>query len=575
MFVKERNKISLQSHDIHVRVALVYPNVYEMGMSSYTIHLIYSMFNSYPGILCERFFLPKQKNINMPLKSMDSGTPLREFDIIAFSVHYELDYINILWIMENLGFPYLGENRSKGEYPLIIAGGSAVKSNPLILLPFIDLLVFGDFEPIYDEFCNNLVEFSAKNRSFNQICNSTNLLSKPNIIVSQVALQYLSSKSNEKGTFPVNRQHLVSLDDSECPTTQIIPQFKSPEQNLVFGETFLLEINRGCPSGCRFCLTGFVNRPFRNRSISQIKHLIDESLQNTGAGKITLIGSAVADHPDFEDICKFIVEKKQEIMIPSIRIDKINPTILKILRKGGAKSLTIAPETGSDLLRQKLNKNLCNSDIIQQCVDIFQHGFQSIKMYFLIGLPFEQPEDIQAIIDLIKEIQTKVGKKLPKNAFRLSINPFIPKFFTPFNAYTNHYIDKKMEYFRRIEKKLRSEFENMASVDIDFLNWKEARLQVILSQLDESFASFLIEFYENNALPVTMNRLDKKHDNIITRYLQDSADSFGKNLSHSVEKVVKLINIGFKENYLIDELKNAEKGLTFSCEDGCYRCGLC
>ena len=589
MFVKERNKIPLPSNNIKVRIALVYPNVYEMGMSSYTIHLLFSLFNNYPGIRCERFFLPKKKDMYVPLKSVDTGSKLEDFDVIAFSIHYELDYMNIMWIMDNLRIPLLEKDRMSKNFPLIIAGGSAVKSNPLILLPFMDALVFGDLEPLFENMCRSFINFSDTNVSFNEIVNEESiqlqeLCSLPNFIISRLALQYLSSSKTKECVFPVKRKYLKRLDDSFNPTTQLLPQFQNPEKSLVFGETFLLEINRGCPSGCRFCLTGYANRPFRNRSFTQVKDIIDESITNTRAKKITLIGSAVADHPKFVEICQYIVENKLQLMIPSIRIDRITPEILAILRQGKVKSLTIAPETGTDTLRRKLNK-ICNSEIIEQCIRIFKHGFQSIKFYFLVGLPFESHDDIQGIVDLIQNIHDNVGKNLPKKGIRLSINPFIPKFFTPYGNYTRQFIDRRMEYFREVEKYLRSELSKIGNVDIEFLNRKEARLQAILSQLDETFDSQMVEFYQNGALPVTMNKLDKKYNSIISNYLTKTSNFFTKSLSSNTpledsqsiqeQKLQKLIDMGFVDGYLVNELKNAQKERITGCKDDCHRCGIC
>ncbi|MBN2155972.1 MAG: radical SAM protein [Candidatus Lokiarchaeota archaeon] len=579
MFIKERNKLILPSKDIRTRIALIYPNIYELGMSSYTIHLLYSLFNSYSGIRCERFFFPNQKNKHIPLKSIDTGCTIDNFDVIAFSIHYELDYLNVLWLMENMHIPHLGKDRGESQFPLIIAGGSAVKSNPLLLLPFIDVLIFSDLEPIFEDMCKSLAKVSEENAR-SRVLDELHKL--PNIIVSNYALKHLSSESPEKSFFPKFRTPLKVLDDFDCPIKQIIPEFQSPNHSLVFGETFLIEINRGCPNGCRFCLTGYINRPLRNRSLPQIKKLIDDSIIHTGAQKITLIGSAVTDHPNFREICHYIIEKDLEIMIPSVRIDKMTDETLLILRKGGVKSLTIAPETGTDHLRYNLNKGICNNEIIEKCGKIFNFGFQSIKFYFLIGLPFEKREDLDGIVNLIKEITQKVGKSLPKNGIQLSINPFIPKLFTPFSNYTEHYIDPKMEYLRTSEKFLRSELQNIPNVGVEFLNWKEARMQTILSQLDNTFAHLILDFYNMGAKPVDLNNIDKKNDYIITKYLRSTQDIFNLSIktsssiqSKQMNSIQRLIDIGFKKGYLSQELQLAKLGKIVGCEDNCYRCGIC
>ena len=238
------------------------------------------------------------------------------------------------------------------------------------------------------------------------------------------------------------------------------------------------------------------------------------------------------------------------------------------------KSLTIAPETGTDILRRKLNKNICNSEIIEKCEIAFKMGFQSIKFYFLVGLPFESQDDIQGIVELIQNIQTNAGKDIPKKGIRLSINPFIPKFFTPYRDYTHKFINQKMEYFRKIEKFLTSELAQNSQVEVEFLNWKEARLQTILSQIDETFAPYVEEFYENGALPVSMNRLDKEHDNIVSDYLIHTSESFLKSKSIQTQKLQKLIDLGFYEDYLSNEAKLGQKEKITGCSDGCHCCRI-
>lgn len=534
MNVIETNKIPLKEKNVKLRIALVYPNNYKNGMSSYTIHFLYSLFNRFDNVRCERFFLPdhtklpafqlKDKRIGFDAKlakSVDSGSSLSSFDIIAFTVQFEMDYLNILWFLDTIGIPLFVHERAKysdKQFPLIIGGGPCIHSNPLTLLPFLDILCIGDIEPIVNDFIDFLIsnrellpDFNSKleRGEFNSL---KPLLFMPNLLVSYITLIYLFHTNDEKfnsikelNLFPIKKVYQADLLNSNPPEIQIIPRFKDSKEELAFGESFLIELNRGCPYSCYFCMTGALHKPLRNRELSDLKNIVNIAKNNNPIKKITFIGSAIADHPHFFEICKYIYEQNLQLMIPSIRIEKITDDILDILKRLDVKTITIAPETGSDKLRILLNKKVTNKTIIEKCIKIFASGFETIKFYFIVGLPHEEKSDVNAIPALIKEIINQSNLKNLKNKIRVSINYFIPKLMTPFGNYTHNYLSNNQNHLKTIGKKLEDSFKEMPMIDLELMNIKESYVQTILSLIDETFGKFLYDFYLQggkwNAIP--------------------------------------------------------------------------
>ncbi|MHA1338975.1 MAG: B12-binding domain-containing radical SAM protein [Promethearchaeota archaeon] len=603
-------------------------------MSGYTTHFLYSLFNSHPHILCERFFIPDKRRIPLfkeeekiignnkqTIRSIDSGTPLSDFDIIGFTLQYEFDYLNVLWVIDSLGIPFFVKERSgligdinsqdlelKGKndemeygdynqacgneinhhYPLLIAGGPCLKSNPLAMMPFLDILVLGDFEVISDDFIETLVKHSEilskfdhyckyflqnmEKQEFNNVKNSnlknnngnnnckdairkysssrlidnkinkiekfnenvisliTELIKMPNIIISLFGLMYLEElqykeKIRNKSSifsrvFPKKQMFLKDLSRSPAPLRQIIPEFEDSKSELIFGNSYLLEINRGCPYKCNFCITGHLNGNFRYRKLENIKEIALKGLKQTPTEKIALIGSAISDHPNIKQVFQFFINQNIKFIIPSIRIDRLDTEIMELLYKNGTRSLTIAPEAGSDLLRKKINKHISNEEIIEKCKQIFSLGFTSLKFYFIFGFPEETKEDIDSIIDLIAKIGLLVQKfsKQKKHPIklRLSINIFIPKLLTPFGYYSqnfssiNIYLKKTRDYLLKNLKKLRN--EKKYPIEVEIMEPKDAFIQFILSQIDERFSKLLYQFYISGGNFIALKKLVYKSD---------------------------------------------------------------
>ena len=482
---------------VDLTFGLIYPNSYKLANSSYTIRLLYHMINSYDRFLCERIFLPENlkypatndySSINL-IRSRENKILPKEFDVLGVSVHYENDFKNIFWILDKANIPLLRKERihlQKEEdiiYPLLIAGGPVITSNPLPLNEVFDVFFIGDSEKTLIPFLDNLVDWKSSNYDNSELF--TNLKKAENL--------YIPSINNRP-----KRGILENLDESPNPLSQTISEKQM--DNTVFERNFFVEINRGCPFRCKFCISSFHNSPFRNKSYTNILKVIDEGIKQTKFEKISLIGSCVSSHPKFKEICEYIIGKGKRLSIPSIRLDHITKDLIALFEKTNMNSITIAPETGSDSLRFDLGKRIPNEKIIDVATMIFDSSIRNIKFYFLIGLPSESEDDIQAIIDLLKKIDN-IG--FERESLKVNINPFIPKLNTPYGNYVDHFLDENFEILTTKFQRLSKELKKIRAVKLktqkltQLLN--NAKLQTIFSLGDNSISQLLIKYYRNGA----------------------------------------------------------------------------
>ncbi|MFW9879947.1 MAG: radical SAM protein, partial [Candidatus Thorarchaeota archaeon] len=322
------NLIVKDWRDIDFSFGLIYPNVYKIGMSSYSIRLLYYLINSYENIVCERIFLPK--NVRYPassdyspessLRSIENKILPRDFDILGFSLHFENDFKNILWILEKANIPIMFQKRQElissviTEFPLIIGGGPVVTSNPIPLSKIFDILFIGDAEPNIDLFFKIFHDYKSKKITYSE------LLAKSG----KVDGIFIPSLNNKP-----RRAILKNLDNSPIPIYQLLT--KVSKDKTIFEGNFFIETNRGCPFQCKFCISSFHNSPFRNRSYENIIEVIDKAIQNLNFETISLIGSCVSSHPKFKQICEYIINQGKQLTLPSLRIEHITPEIIQIL----------------------------------------------------------------------------------------------------------------------------------------------------------------------------------------------------------------------------------------------------
>jgi radical SAM superfamily enzyme YgiQ (UPF0313 family) len=419
-------------------VCLAYPNYYRTGMSNLGFQTVYQIFNEQPSFLCERVFLPAAGDEaefaagGADFVSMENQKPVTEFDILAFSLSFENDYPHILKMLELAGIPLPASGRSE-DHPLVIGGGIAATINPEPLADFFDLFILGEAEQTLPTFARMFEEARSSGiRRRDMLIQMQKML--PQAYVPGLYEVKYRADSKIKAVEAVvpglpKRMKILPLKDIDAFCTEEI--ISAPQTEME--DMYLVEVNRGCFRHCRFCAASFIYRPARFRSYKQITGAIDRGLQKKK--KIGLVGTAVSDHQDLTKICEYILAKDGRAGIGSLRVDQIDETVASLLKANGVETVALAPEAGSQRLRDLLHKGITEEDILHSAELLLKNEISNLRLYFMIGLPTEEDNDIEAIITLAKKIQHQAllssrGKKKFRR-ITLSINQFIPKPATP------------------------------------------------------------------------------------------------------------------------------------------------
>jgi len=450
--VPELNVIKKDWRKVDVKVALCYPNVYRAGMTGLTVKMLYALFNVREDALCERFFTP---TLREGWRSLESNQPLNKFDIVAFTLQYEEDYPNVVRMLLESGIPPRRENRREND-PLVIAGGPCATANPEPLADYIDLFVIGEAEPVIDQLLNEIKTSGKPRRRIEELADIKGV--------------YLPSISNV-----AERVWVRNLDEAPHPLAQQIPLVEDGSPYMpIFGKAFTVEVVRGCNRSCRFCLIGHICRPKRERSLEKIISIIDGGMKYTPVSKISLIGASLFDYQHLEDLCEDIVSRGFEISISSLRPERITERLADSLARGRQRTVTVAPDAANEKMRGVINKSMLEEDLINAAKILLSRGVKQLKMYFIIGLPEETPEDIIAIAELSKRI-ADVGYS--SRSIHLSINPLIPKSHTPFQWKS----PPSVSYARNCLDLIRKELRGDRRFIISMLDPRHAQIQALLS----------------------------------------------------------------------------------------------
>jgi len=391
-----------------IPIALTYPNTYYVGMSNLGVHAIYRLLNSYNEVVCERAFWERNnKAQQLSPFSLESQRPLSEFAILAFSITYELDYFNVVNILKASGIPLYAADRDE-RHPLVIAGGPCIIANPMPLVPFFDCMCIGEAESILPTMLPVLSEGINGRRD--------------ELLKTLASLPGIYAPKYHPGT-PVVRQWLTNLDD--FPTASVV---LTPDTEL--GNLYLIEVERGCNWGCRFCLVNNAFSPMRFRSINKL--LEQAKLGLKYRKRVGLVGPAVTAHPQIEELLTRLRQMGAGLSISSLRIRPLSGALLKELAEGGIKTITLAPEAGSQRLRQVIKKGISEDDILESIDKVAGQGIKQLKLYFIIGLPSETDEDVEEIVNLTLTGKNIIDKRHSGTRITLNIAPFVPKAGTPF-----------------------------------------------------------------------------------------------------------------------------------------------
>ncbi|MFH1639321.1 MAG: radical SAM protein [Chloroflexota bacterium] len=384
-------------------IALIYPSSYDIGMSSLGVHAIYRLLNRDHNVVCERVFWGKDNAL--PL-SLESGRPLSDFPVLAFSVTYELDYFHIPEILKAAGIPLFASERD-ASHPVIIAGGPCITANPMPLAPFFDALCIGEAEPIIPAILPVLAETGTLRR--NELRQRLSAL--PGVYVPQ----FYEGK-------PVRRQYAENLDD--FPVSSVIMT-----RDTEFGDMYLIEAERGCNWGCRFCLVGNTFSPVRFRARETLLAQAKEGLKYRG--RLGLVGPDVSGYPELEELLGELGEMGAGISVSSLRVKPFPRTVLRELVRSGATTVTLAPETGAPHLWCTMGKGINRDDVLSAVSSVAEEGIRQLKLYFMVGLPAETDEDVTEIARLALMCKEIIDRKRAGARLILSVAPFVPKAGTP------------------------------------------------------------------------------------------------------------------------------------------------
>lgn len=568
-----------------VRYAHCFPDLYEVGMSHLGSHILYDVINKEEGVFCERVYAPqvdmeeKMRENNIPLFGLESRESIRHFDIVAFTLQYELCYTNILNMLDLAGIPLLKEDRKEGD-PFVLVGGScAYNSEPMT--DFIDAALLGEGEEMNIEVIN---EYKAWKKSGEPREKFLERIAKIEgvYVPSFYDVEYNEDQTvksvtpNRECANPHPRKRIIrDMNKVEYPERFIVPYIDTVHDRIV------LEIFRGCTRGCRFCQAGMIYRPIREKNFARLKEILEKLIKTTGYDEISLVSLSTSDYSQLAELTDYLVEeyasKNVGISLPSLRLDNFSMEIANKIQKVRKSGLTFAPEAGSQRLRDVINKGITEEDLTRASRQAFEMGWNNIKLYFMIGLPTETYDDLDGISDLayeVVDIYKDVHNRKFKGKFNVTVSTstFVPKPFTPFQWNPQDMKSSVVEKQRHLVRKLKNR-----NITYNYHDSDTSLMEAVFARGDRRLGKVLLRAHELGA------KFDGWDEHFDLEIWKQAMEECGLDISFYAHRTRELdevfpwdhIDVGVSKKFLIREAKKAlNEEITPDCRKGCNGCGI-
>ena len=585
----EVNMVKKDLKNIDIRFAMCFPDVYEIGMSHLGIQILYDMFNQRDDIYCERVYSPWtdldkiMREQNIPLFALESQQPVKDFDFLGITIQYEMCYTNILQILDLSQIPLFAKERTE-EHPIVIGGGPCAY-NPEPLAPFFDIFYIGEGEVVYfdlmDKYKENKLNGGSR-QDFLEMAAEIDGIYVPSFY----DVEYNEDKTlksftpnNPHAKTVISKQLIMDMSNTYYPEKPLVPFIKATQDRVV------LEIQRGCIRGCRFCQAGSVYKPVRERSLEFLKDKAYKMLKNTGHEEISLSSLSSSDYSQLEELVTFLIDefmdKGVNISLPSLRIDAFSLDVMSKVQDVRKSSLTFAPEAGSQRLRNIINKGLTEEVILKGASMAFEGGWNRVKLYFMLGLPTETVEDIEGIAMLSEKV-AEIYYQIPKNQRNgkvqivASSSFFVPKPFTPFQWASMNTKEQFLDKAKIVNDKMK-EMLNKKSIKY---NWHEADVSVLeglLARGDRRVADTILYAYKSGCI------YDAWSDNFDNSKWEEAIKATGTDMDFYISRERNtdellpwdFIDVGVTKSFLKKEWERAKnEEVTPNCRVKCSGCGV-